>query len=159
MIKHQVQSEFGLAHTQSWHHSLLKSLTSGLSILTTSTESWYTSWAHDQLSTSKALPTKYRCQCSIARMQPNISHLVALYLDSVSFNLFEKYSTGCQTFPCCCSKTAPTAVPDASDLTCTGNSGSYTLRTGADIKASFSASKAACYSAQIWKTSCLARYQ
>ena len=77
----------------------------------------------------------------------NISCSVALYLDSVSFNLFEKYSTGCQTFPCCCSKTAPTAVPDASDLTCTGNSRLYTLRTGADIKANFSASKAACYSA------------
>ena len=80
-------------------------------------------------------------------MQPNISHSVALYLDSVSFNLFEKYSTGYQTSPCCYSKTALTAVPDASDLTCTGNSGSYTLRTGADIKANFSASKAACYSA------------
>ena len=80
-------------------------------------------------------------------MQPNISRSVALYLDSVSFNLFEKYSTGCQTSPCCCSKTAPTAVPDASDLTYTGNSGSYTLRTGADVKANFNASKAACYSA------------
>ena len=44
------------------------------------------------------------------------------------------------------SKTALTAVPDASDLTCTGNSGLYTLRTRADVKASFKASKAACYS-------------
>ena len=80
-------------------------------------------------------------------MQPKISYSVALYLDSVSFNLFEKYSTGCQTFPCRCSKTAPTAVPDASDVTHTSNSRPYTLRIGADIKANFSASKSVCYSA------------
>ena len=80
-------------------------------------------------------------------MQLNISHLVALYLDSVSFSLFEKYSIGCQTFLCCFSKTAPAAVPDASDLDHTSNSGLYTLRTRADIKANFSASKAACYPA------------
>ena len=49
--------------------------------------------------------------------------------------------------PFCCSKTAPTATLDASDLTHTGNSGSYTLRTGADVKVNFSASKAANYSA------------
>ena len=42
-------------------------------------------------------------------------------------------------------KTAPTVLPDASDLTRTGSLGSYTLRTRADIKASFSALKAVCY--------------
>ena len=79
-------------------------------------------------------------------MQPNISHSVALYLDSASFNLSVKYSIGCQTFPCCCSETALTAVPDASDLNTTGNSGPYNLRAMADVRASFSASKEACYS-------------
>ena len=64
-----------------------------------------------------------------------------------AFSLFEKYSIGCQTFPCCCSKTTPTAVLDAFDLSHTGNLGSYTFLTGADLKASFSALKAACYSA------------
>ena len=78
-------------------------------------------------------------------MQPNISYSIALYLDSILFHLFEKYSTSCPTFPCYCFKTAPTAVPNASDLTHTGNSRSYTLRTGADIKASFSASKVIFY--------------
>ena len=102
--------------------------------------------------TSKALTTKYGCHFSIARIQPNISCLAELYLGSLSFNLFfffphpvEKYSTGCQTFPCYNSKTAPTVVPDASNLNHTDNSESYTLRTWADVKANFSASKAACY--------------
>ena len=80
-------------------------------------------------------------------MQASFAHSVALYLDSVSLNLFDKYSTGCQIFPCCYSKTAPAAVPDASDLTPTGNSGLYTLRTRIDVKANFSASKSVCYSA------------
>ena len=80
-------------------------------------------------------------------MQSNISYSVALYIESVSFKLFEKYPTRCQILPCYCSKTAPTVLADASDLTCTGCSGSYILRTEADAKANFSASKAACYSA------------
>ena len=80
-------------------------------------------------------------------MQANISRSVTLYLDLVSLNLFENYATGCQICLCCCCKTAPTTVPDAFDLTCTGNSGSYNLKTGANVKASFSALKAACYSA------------
>ena len=80
-------------------------------------------------------------------MQANITHSVALYLDSVSFSLFEKYSTRCQTLPCCCYKLALTAVPDASNLTHTGNLASYSLRIGVDTKASLSASKAAYYSA------------
>ena len=53
---------------------------------------------------------------------------------------------GCPTFPCCYSKTAPTAVPDASDVSRTGSSRLYILKTKADIKANFNASKAACYS-------------
>ena len=80
-------------------------------------------------------------------MQSNISHSVALYLDSVSLNFFEKYSIRCQIYLCCCFKTTPTAVPDAFDLTRTGNSRSYNLRTRADVKNSFSASKVAYYSA------------
>ena len=80
-------------------------------------------------------------------MQPNISCSVALYPDSVSLNLFEKYSTRCQIVPCYYSKAGSTAVPDADNLTRIGNSGSYTLITGADIKANLSASKATCYSA------------
>ena len=62
----------------------------------------------------------------IARMQSKISHSVALYLDSVSFNLFVKYSIECLILPCCCSKTTPTALLDASDLTHIGKSGLYT---------------------------------
>ena len=80
-------------------------------------------------------------------MQPNISHSVVPYLNPVLFNLFEKHSTRCQTLLCFYSKTAPAAVPDASDLSCTSSIGLYNLRTGADIKTNFSASKAACYSA------------
>ena len=80
-------------------------------------------------------------------MQPNISFLVSLYLDSVLFNLFEKCSTGCQIFPFYCSNTALTAVLDASDMAFIGNSGSYTLITIADFKANFNAPKSVCHAA------------
>ena len=80
-------------------------------------------------------------------MQPNISHSGALYLDSVLVNLFEKNSTGYETLLCCCLKTALIALPDASDLTHTSNSRSYTLTTRANVKDNFNASKAAYYSA------------
>ena len=64
-----------------------------------------------------------------------------------------------QIFPYCYYKTAPTAVPDASDLTHTGNSRPYTLGTRADIKANFCAFKAACYSEPNLNDFSYAKYQ